>query len=329
MIDGILDNGIQLILWLQGLGDWIIPPMKAFTFLGSENFYFLIPPILFWVVDITLAVRVGMILMLTSILNNLIKWRLHLPRPFMYDGRVQALTEETTFGAPSGHSQTPLSLFGLIAFTVKKRWFWVLTGVVIFFVGISRMVLGVHFHLDVLMGWTLGILGIWLFVRVEDGVKDWYQKFNPWGQVGVALAASFGLILVGVLTLAVFGGFHIPAEWEQNALLAFPDAEFNPFDITVIITPAATLFGLLAGLSWLGAQGGFNVAGVPWKLLLRILVGVVGVVVLWQGLGAVFPRNPDLLSYSLRYLRYGLVGFWISGWAPWLFVRLGLAERAK
>jgi membrane-associated phospholipid phosphatase len=328
MLDGILDSGIKLILWLQSLGDWIFSPMKAFTFLGSETFYFLIPPILIWVVDVTLAVRVGVLLVLTSILNNLLKWGLHLPRPFMYDARVVGMEQELTFGAPSGHSQTPLSLFSLIAVTVKKKWLWVLTVAVIFLVGLSRLVLGVHFYLDVLMGWTLGILGVWLFLKVEDDVKAWYQKFSPWGQVGVAFAVSLGLILIGVMVQAVFGGFELPAEWIENTLQDFPGAEITPFDISVILSPAATLFGLLAGLTWIGTKGGFKIEGAPWQLLLRILVGVVGVLVIRQGLGAIFPRTADLLGYSLRFLRYGLVGFWISGWAPWLFVRLGLAERA-
>jgi hypothetical protein len=30
----------------------------------------------------------------------------------------------------------------------------------------------------------------------------------------------------------------------------------------------------------------------------------------------------------LRYLRYTLVGFWVTGGAPWLFARLGLVGAA-
>jgi hypothetical protein len=44
-------------------------------------------------------------------------------------------------------------------------------------------------------------------------------------------------------------------------------------------------------------------------------------------LGAVFPRGEELLSYILRYLRYTLVGLWISAGAPYLFLRLRLAQR--
>jgi hypothetical protein len=62
--------------------------------------------------------------------------------------------------------------------------------------------------------------------------------------------------------------------------------------------------------------------------VLRVAVGLVGVVVLWQGLGVVFPGGEAPLDLVLRYLRYGLVGAWVGGLAPLLFRRLGLAAPA-
>jgi hypothetical protein len=60
----------------------------------------------------------------------------------------------------------------------------------------------------------------------------------------------------------------------------------------------------------------------------RYLLGVVGVVIFWYVLGRLLPRGETLLAYSLRYLRYALVGLWVSGLAPALFIRLGLAGPA-
>jgi hypothetical protein len=56
------------------------------------------------------------------------------------------------------------------------------------------------------------------------------------------------------------------------------------------------------------------------------LLGLVGVLVLWYGLGLVFPRDEAVIPYILRYLRYALVGGWISAGAPWLFTRLKLVQ---
>ncbi len=47
----ILDFGVRLIVALQGLGDWQTLPMKLFSFLGTEEFFMLALPILYWCVD--------------------------------------------------------------------------------------------------------------------------------------------------------------------------------------------------------------------------------------------------------------------------------------
>ena len=73
-------------------------------------------------------------------------------------------------------------------------------------------------------------------------------------------------------------------------------------------------------------RGEFDAAGAPAHRLLRYVIGAVGVFVFWYGLGAVLPRNEDLISYLLRYARYTLIGVWISALAPLIFVRLGISR---
>jgi hypothetical protein len=68
----------------------------------------------------------------------------------------------------------------------------------------------------------------------------------------------------------------------------------------------------------------------PWlKRLLRYFLGLIGVLILYLGLGSLFPDSEMFISYSIRYIRYALIGFWISGFAPWLFIKLKLAGHLK
>ena len=60
-----------------------------------------------------------------------------------------------------------------------------------------------------------------------------------------------------------------------------------------------------------------------------ISCGLVGILILYLGLGAVFPRGETLLPYVLRYMRYVSIGLWISAGAPWLFQKLNLARKTK
>ncbi len=98
------------------------------------------------------------------------------------------------------------------------------------------------------------------------------------------------------------------------------------------LTTAGTFFGLLTGLAWFNRQGGFSTEGPVWKRILRFLLGAIGVLVFYVGLDVLFgliaPDADALLPYILRYIRYVLVGAWVSAGAPWLFVKLKLAGKA-
>lgn len=208
MIETILNHGVDLILQLQSLGDWIYAPMKLFTFLGSEEFYLLAMPILYWAVNASLGFRVGVMLLLACGSNVVLKWALHLPRPYWYDPRVQGLVAETLFGAPSLHSQVPSSIFGLIAATFRRVLIWAFVIPFILLIGLSRLVLGVHFLLDVLLGWALGAVGIWLFISREARVKSWFDGQRIGAQIGAVFLTSIGMIALGN-SLRPWGGSHL------------------------------------------------------------------------------------------------------------------------
>ncbi|MBU1661651.1 MAG: phosphatase PAP2 family protein [Chloroflexi bacterium] len=328
-METILDIGITVVLFFQGLGNWLTTPMEIVTFLGSEEFYLLFLPAIYWSIDAALGIRVGVILLLTTSLNALLKWSFHLPRPYWYDSRVLGMHAETGFGVPSGHSQTPAAILGLIAVSVKRRWASILLITLIGLIGISRLYLGVHFPHDVLLGWFFGWLSLWLFLRYENNIKTWLSKQGLGKQVAAILFTSLAIILVGGLILGTLNGFEIPSEWIENALADQPDGLPDPLNLKSVITPSATLFGLGVGALWLNTRGGYSAKGNWWQRLLRYLVGIVGVLLIWAGLDAVFPEGPSLMAYSLRFLRYALVGIWVSMAGPLLFFKIGLAQPSK
>ncbi|MBW8010972.1 MAG: phosphatase PAP2 family protein [Chloroflexi bacterium] len=326
MVDAILDSGIAFTLFLQGLGDWLVSPMEFFTFLGTEQFYIFVMPAIVWSIDSRLGIRIGVILLLSSSVNTLLKWAFHLPRPYWYEAEVKGLSGEASFGVPSGHSQLPASIYGLIATSVKRSWVWPAALSLIFLIGLSRMVLGVHFYLDVLVGWTVGFSILWAFLRLEAPVKSWLQAKPLSQQIGAVFTVSLALILIGILILGIIGDYQPLPEWVQNARDDQPLTSIEPLDPNDIITSPAAFFGLAAGAMWLAKRGWFNSKGTLGQRLARFVIGLGGLLIFYLGLGAVFPREADLLSYSLRYLRYSLIGFWIAGLAPVIFIKMGLAE---
>ena len=82
MPDEILYWGIELIFWLQSLGDWPAGPMNVFTFTGYAEFYLLIMPAAYWCWDSRLGLRLAVIFLLSTALNFYVKLVIHDPRPY-------------------------------------------------------------------------------------------------------------------------------------------------------------------------------------------------------------------------------------------------------
>jgi membrane-associated phospholipid phosphatase len=325
-MDSIFQLGIAFAVWFQGLGSWLTVPMKFFTFLGSEEFFLLFLPVIYWCVDAGLGLRLGAMLLFNSGVNDFFKLAMHGPRPYWFSTQVQALSSETSFGVPSGHAQMAVGLWGVLAAYTRRGWAWAVAVFVMLMIGLSRLYLGVHFLHDVLLGWVIGALVLWAFLSLWDKVLAWSETRPLGQQILLAFSLSALILAAGAGAFTALRDWQLPAGWIANARAAGAE---DPAPVTYggVIVSAATLFGLLAGLAWLRTQGGFSAGGPLGQRVARFLLGLIGIGLLWYGLGLLFPRGETLLPYLLRYLRYALVGGWISAGGPWLFLRLGLAQK--
>jgi membrane-associated phospholipid phosphatase len=325
-MSAIWNLGITFILFLQSLGGWLTGIMQAFSFLGNEQFYLLVAPAIFWCLDASLGMRMGLGLMLSGSINSTLKLVFQHPRPYWIDPRVRALSLETSFGLPSGHAQNAVVVWGLLAAWVQRTWAWVAAIVIIFLIGLSRMQLGVHFPTDVLAGWLIGALILWAILRFERPFMARFLRYRADQQILLTLAVSLLLVLVGALLRLTLTGWRLPDAWIPQIAATHGPELVNPLELSGLISNAGTFFGLALGGIWLKQRGWFEAGGPLWKRALRYLIGLAGVVVFWYVLGALFPRGETLLPLVLRYLRYTLIGFWVAGLGPLLFIRLKLAE---
>jgi membrane-associated phospholipid phosphatase len=319
---------METISFLQGLGDWLLPVMYFFTSLGYESFYLVVMPLFYWCIDSLIGARLALMLVLTGGLNEILKLAFHAPRPSWVIPEVKVSHAETNFAMPSGHAQNAVGFWGLLAHSLGKTWIWIISILVAFLIGVSRLYLGVHFPRDVLVGWLVGALLLWLFIRLEAPIGDWVKRQPRWMQFAVSLAGSIIILLVGNLVLWTLRDWTIPQAWLENTAqdLAAPPDPLNRGPITTI---AGFFFGLTSGLVLNDMKGGFSVKGPLVKRALRYILGMVGTLAFWSGLKAIFPSGEELLPQILRYVRYALTGFWVTGLAPMAFRALKLASRSK
>jgi membrane-associated phospholipid phosphatase len=327
-MDNLITLQLQWIQWLQALGDWLTAPMEFLSLTGAEQFYLLVAPAIYWCWDTTLGLQTGLFLMSNAILNSYLKILIHTPRPFWISNSIKHLAFESSFGLPSGHAQNAVVFWGTIAAFLRRSWVWALAIVLIALVGISRLYLAVHFPHDVLVGWLVGIIFLWLLLKISKPITGWIKLRTLPTQILIVLAFSLGLIMLGILSRLAVSSFELPGAWINNAAIFFPEEDpINPLDISGIISNSGAFFGLAAGACWIRFRGGFNVSGSPAHRLGRYVLGVLGVIILWFGLGEFFPRGETWLPFLLRFLRYGLVGAWVTALAPMLFIKLRLASK--
>ena len=325
-MESLWNYGITWNIFFQSLGSWLKTPMEILSFFGNEYFFLLLLPALYWCLEAEIGIRVGVILLLSTSVNDALKLAFHGPRPYWYSHDVIGYANETTFGVPSGHTQIAAGVWGMLAARIHKGWFWMVAGVIILLIGISRLYLGVHFPVDVLLGWLIGALLLWLVIGSWKPVSGWLKNWSLVKQVLASFLTSLVLILFSLVPYfwMKIGNWQAPVNWAKFATGAV--------SISGAFTTGGTWFGFLAGLAWINHAGGFNAKGPFVERLLRYLLGLVGVLIFYLGLKVVFgmisPDTESLVPYVLRYSRYMLVGAWVSAGAPWFFIKLKLAGKA-
>jgi membrane-associated phospholipid phosphatase len=318
---------INVNLFLQSLGSWLTAPMQALTYLGSEQFFILFMPVILWCIDYSLGLRIGLILISSGQVNGVLKSLFHAPRPFWLDARVQPLSIETSFGMPSGHAMNTTSIFGRFAAGMNRRSITWICLVFIFLIGISRLYLGMHLPSDVIVGWILGGILLFAFVKLDRPVTRWFTSRSMLVQyllVGLTTLIWIGL---GLLPNLLVGDWQVPQIWIDNATRTNPALHPDLWGISGYITSAGIWMGVGFGAIWLSRRGGFDAGGSGPQLLYRFLVGLAGTFTIWMGLDQIFPDGVTPVALAFRLIRYTLVGIWVTGLAPALFIRFKWAVK--
>ncbi len=264
--------------------------------MGGGEAYILILPLFFWCVDTSLGAHAGILFLFSSFVANGLKDLFKQPRPFQILPSVK-LADATGYGLPSFHALEAVIMWGMFAMWLKKRWFWALAVSMMILIGFSRIYLGVHYPTDVLAAYALGAAGLWLYAEGGPTFENWLK----------------GLDFKWQVMLAVIG----------PAVLAIS----HPTLDVILVTSALSGFSL--GLALFYRYLLFDAEGPVWQRVARFAVGDLVIVVLY-GLPALFSVG-SLAAFHLplRYLHYGVIGFWITFGGPWLFLKLGLASAVE
>lgn len=319
-MEAIREMEVFVNIFLQSLGPLLRSIMRVFTLFGDEIFYIIFMPAIYWCVNAYAGLRIGIMLLISTSFNNFFKLLLKGPRPYWISRQVKPVVHESSFGIPSGHAMNSASVWGWSAIEARKRWVSITCITLIFMIGFSRLVMGVHFLSDVLLGWLLGALIVLVFSLLLPTLSRWVRKWTLSIQLLAAFASSLIMIAISATIKVLSVSWSMPPEWAARA------GEAEPLSLNGAITAGGIWFGMLGGFALLRKTHGIlRSQEGTWQKIARYALGLAVVFLLYTGLGQLFPRNMGFLSDFLRYLRYFLIGFWISFLSPLVFEKLNIA----
>ena len=307
--------------FLQSLGGGLQSIMSVITMLGDQIFYILFMPTIYWCVNAWAGLHIGVMLLASASFNGFFKVLLKGPRPYWISDKIVPGVHESSFGIPSGHAMNSTSVWGQSALETKNRKAIWSAIILVLLISISRLVLGVHFLSDVLLGLLLGVLLLLAFSKLQKPIGAWLKKQTLKNQILLAFFSSLFIIGLNAMVIALSAGWEMPAEWAARA------GEVDPLSLEGTLTTAGLWFGMLGGFAWLRARRGVIQSNFgTWQRIARYLVGIAGVFALYAGLGSLFPDDPGLISGILRYFRYFLIGIWIACLSPLLFEKMKIGR---
>ncbi len=281
---------MEIIKFIQSFsGPFLDSFFQTVTMLGEEYFYFVVLALVSWCIDKRFGYKLSFAFLLSSVVNGVVKSIVNAPRPVGTEG-IRSLRVETATGSsfPSGHTQSITSFMVSLMKQLRRGWVYAIGSVLILLVALSRLYLGVHWPIDVAGAIVLGTLSVLL---ADFAFEYADQKRFKWLNL---------LLLIPVAAAAVI--------WQ---------------DFADFVKSAATISGFLIGYSLETNFIRFDVKAPVWKQVVKFILGIVVVLVLKEGLKLLFPQAP-----VFDFLRYLILGLWITVGAPLIFGLFKLSDTA-
>ena len=177
---------VSLMEWLQAnIPGPLITFISQFSVFGEELALVAVMGFVYWCYDKELGRKLGLLVCSALIFNPMIKNLVFRLRPYMEHSSIKCLravepdADIMDVGAqgysfPSGHSTNAATIYpGIAVFGQGKRKLkWAISIVLMLFVGFSRVVVGCHYPTDVLCGWALGLVTVFIISFLYKKIKN-------------------------------------------------------------------------------------------------------------------------------------------------------------
>lgn len=289
------------------------------TNFGDPLVFIIIAAIFYITYDKKFAKNLALGLVCSSYFNSLIKNVFQDPRPptNVNPSKEYGLVE-TSYGFPSGHSQTAVAFWGYMAYEfknkVKANIIPIFFSILIFLVAISRMIIGVHDLQDVVGGLTIGIGFLLVFIYLEPIISEKTRELSLNVKILLIVAISIFLLLLGTLL------------FPSNGLSLVPAAPIFT-DTGGFSQSSGVILGL--GVGYLIENKYVDYQPSELDVKLKILNLIVGMVIIFVAYFALEAIRDVFNSFLYRYVRYALISFILSCLLPLIFKKINGTNPKK
>ncbi|MGE5196140.1 MAG: phosphatase PAP2 family protein [Anaerolineae bacterium] len=192
--------------WIRNLQEalrssWMDGFFKAWNFVDTAYFSIIAISLVWYLWDRRIGIRLFYILVISLVLNKLLKSLFDQPRPCQVDPLVGILCSASP-GFPSGAAQTAAIFCGVVFIECRRPLYRWMALAFAFFLCFSRVYLGVHYPTDILGGLVVGSLLLVMYAKI-------FPLFQKIWKVA-AIAFPFLLLFLGlVVSMSSFWVFYL------------------------------------------------------------------------------------------------------------------------
>lgn len=295
---------METLLFLQSIrNDFLTTLFTGFTIATETVAVTLITAVMYWCIDKKCGQRLLFALTGNITINSGLKNIFKSPRPIGSKGLESLRTSTATgYSFPSGHTQTSTTVWTVIINYFKKKWILVLGIIMILGAGISRLYLGVHWPIDVMFGWILGISISLGFMKIFDYIDENKKYYILFLILIVFAVLTYYFMSEELLkSIGMYTGFVIGYIIEDKFIDFSTDESTRRINIFT---------------------DRHNKTRISTKIL-RFILGIVTLALVYLGLKLIrkvfFDASSETILIIVDYLRYAILAFWGVAGVPALF----------
>ena len=283
---------------------------QLITDLGEDITFIMIMAILYIVYDKRFAKNLAFNLLFTGYLNSFLKGVFQDPRP---DSNIDPSEDygyiETSYGFPSGHTQSAVTVWGYIAYEFKdkpKQYIVpIILSILIFLISISRMIIGAHDLEDVIGGYVIGICFLIAYIYFEPIISPIINELSLQIKILIAVVVSILLFAISVLLFPTAG-----LDLVKNAPLYADEGTFG--------SVTGAMLGLGVGYLLENEYIKYEPSELNNKQkTINLFIGIILLLITFYGLDLIISGN-----VFLRFIRYVILAFILTFIAPLIFTKI-------